>query len=116
MAVNTILGLIICALKFPFNLAVPGSALRRDLALWPEIKAAMLKDPRMLDAMQRLATPGRTMHDLTNWLIELLRFLLKTWEQLHPDGKDWVASFVVKGLAALIVWPPLIIILIALFI
>lgn len=72
----------------------------------------MASDMRMVDAVNRIELPGRTVHDLTNYPIEAVRFLIKTWENSHGG---WITSFITKLVAFSIALPWLLLVACILF-
>lgn len=95
-----VIDMVICAGSFITGILTPGSDLRKDISLIPEVMRQAAADPRIIDADNRDKEPGRYWHDRKNRLIEYFRFITKTWEE---QNSTQIMSGIVKFLSFLIV-------------
>jgi hypothetical protein len=101
------IGIVICGLKFPFDVVSGQNAGRYAMLAATELGLTS-DDPAVDTAIYRIRTNanGRGLsHNLTNLPIELARFWIATYEPNRPPWQPNATPGIVKGMSALIVWP-----------
>ena len=101
------IGIIICGLKFPFDVVRGQNADRYAMFTATELGLTS-NDPAVDTAIYRIRTDanGRGLsHNLTNLPIELARFWIATYEPNRAPWQPNATAGIVKGMSALIVWP-----------
>jgi hypothetical protein len=100
-------GIVICGLKFPFD--VVGGQNAGRYAMFAATEWGLTSnDPAVDTAINRIRTDanGRGLsHNLTNLPIELARFWIATYEPNRAPWQPNATPGIVKGMSALIVWP-----------
>ncbi len=97
-----LLGILICGLKFPFDL-LRGENTERYEYLAKNQWGLRSGDPEIESDLKRIRDPGRTSHDLTALAISVGRWGLH--DQRGQEGTVNTGPGFVKGISAAIVWP-----------
>ena len=101
------IGIVICGLKFPFDVFDGQNADRYAMLAATELGLTS-NDPAVDSAIYRIRTNsnGRGLsHNLTNLPIELSRFWIATYEPNRAPWQPTATSAIIKGMSALVVWP-----------